>query len=470
MFAGILFIIICCLTIQPFGQSQKAGLTPLPAIDAGKFGPGIREQLKKAIEDARRNTDDPAIVGRLAMTLHAYQEYHLAATVYERAGQLEKDEFKWMYLQGICQAALGRNADAVKSFETALARRPDYLLGRLRLAETLLAANRLEESRGHYQAVIAGQPESPEAHYGLGRVKANQGDSDGAIASLVKACELAPNWGSAHYALALAYRNSGRGEEGKISEHLELYQRNRLVRSLPVDSVLDAVAELNNGSFERLKRGVQLEAEGKLDESIAEHEGALEINPQLIQAHLNLIQLYARTSQTAKAEQRYRSTIAFNPNLAEAHYNIGVMYLNQKRYAEAARAFRLAVDSNPQYAEAHLNYGLLLEQEQKYDEALEHYRLAVEHRPNLREAHFQMARMLIYKNLMPEAIEHLKLTLTPEDDQTPRYTYALGAAYARAGDRASAIRFTRLARDKAAALNQTELLERIERDLKNLEK
>ncbi|MBK9315250.1 MAG: tetratricopeptide repeat protein [Acidobacteria bacterium] len=475
MIANILLMLIFFWSIHPQGttarQSNPAGMPGLPVINFDDFGPGIKEQIRKAYDDARMNPNDALIVGRLAMILHAYQDYGLAASLYERASLLHPDEFKWTYLQATCQASVGKNTEAIASLRAAIKKNPDYLPARLKLADALLAMNQLEDSGRFYAEVIARQPAAPQAYYGLGRIKSKLGDHDGAIESLKKACQLAPTWGAAHYALALAYRNSsaGEGNSVKVAGHLKIYQRHMLVRPLLVDQMLDAVAGLNLSASDSLNRGVVHEAAGRLDESIAEHERAMAINPQLIQAHINLIQLYARTSQTAKAEERYRSVIAFNPNLAEAHYNIGVMYLGQKRIADASQAFQRAIDSNPQFAEAHLNYGLLLEQEKSYDEALSHYRQAVEHGPNLREAHFQLARMLIFKGVMPEAIEHLKLTLTPEDDQTPRYTYALAAAYARAGDRVNGLKYARIARDKAATFKQTELLAQIERDLKILE-
>ena len=475
MIANILLMLIFFWSIHPQGttaqQSNPAGMPGLPAINFDDFGSGIKEQIKKAYEDARMNPSDALIVGRLAMILHAYQDYGLAATLYERASLLHPDEFKWTYLLAICQASVGKNTEAIASLRAALKKNPDYLHARLKLADVLLAVNQLVESRRFYEEVIAQLPAAPQAYYGLGRIKSRLGDPRGAIESLKKACQLAPTWGAAHYALALAYRDSsaGEGNSAKVAEHLKIYQQHMLVRPVLVDQMLDAVAGLNQNSFDSLNRGVVHESAGRLDESIAEHERAIEINPQLIQAHINLIQLYARTAQTAKAEESYRAVIAINPNLAEAHYNIGVMYLGQKRVTEASQAFQRAIDSNPQFAEAHLNYGLLLEYEKRYDDALSHYRQAVDNRPNLREAHFQLARMLIYKGQMPEAIEHLILTLAPEDDQTPRFTYALAAAYARAGDRVNGLKYARIARDKAVAFKQTELLAQIERDLKILE-
>ena len=60
-------------------------------------------------------------------------------------------------------------------------------------------------------------------------------------------------------------------------------------------------------------------------------------------------------------------------------------------------------------------------------------------------------------------------TLTPEDENTPRYLYALAAAYARSGDREKALNFARKAREQAAARGQTRLLTTIEKDIRALE-
>lgn len=476
--AGLLLLaLLCCWLRQPaeagtlncFLQNPPA----LPQISFDNFGPGIREQVRKAGEEANRNPNDAGAVGRLAMILQTYEEHDLAMIVYERARKLQPNEFRWSYLLATCQIALGKHTDAIKSLREALQKKSDYLPAHLKLADSLLAAGELSESRKLYEAILAKQPEAAPAHYGLGRVKAKSGDA-AAIENLRKACELAPTWGAAHYALALACRDAG--DAAKATEHFRLYQQFKLVRPLlPLftDPLLNSVAELNSGAADRLRRGVELEAEGKLEESIAEHKRALEISPQLMQAHVNLIQLYGRTRQPTKAEEHYRAAVAINPNQADSHYNFGVMLFEQKRFAEAAQAFQHAIEINPQFDEAHLNYGLLLEGQQQFDDAAKHYRLAAENRPNNRQAHFQLARMLIYKGEMPEAIRHLQQTLTTpsglDDDQTPRFTYALAAAYVRAGDKANGLKFAQIAREKAAALKQTELLALIERDLKALE-
>jgi protein O-mannosyl-transferase len=228
-------------------------------------------------------------------------------------------------------------------------------------------------------------------------------------------------------------------------------------------------AEKNAEASELLKRGASLEKSGKIGESIAAHERALEINPGLVQAHINLITLYGRTKQFEKAEQAYHAVLAINPDLPDIHYNFGVSLVGQGRDREAAQAFRRSLELNPYYAEAHHNFGIMIEREGKLDEAAAHYRKAIENKPGYRSAHYHLGRILFNQNKHSEAVEQFLQTLTPEDEDTPRFTYALGATYIRAGDRQKGIHYLREALKRASALKQTQLANSIERDLKTLE-
>ncbi len=228
-------------------------------------------------------------------------------------------------------------------------------------------------------------------------------------------------------------------------------------------------AERNAKASEHLKRGAALENAGKIEEAIAAQEQALEIHPGLVQAQINLISLYGRAKQFDKAEKAYRGALGIDPDLPEIHYNFGVLLVGQERFGEAAQAFRRCLELNPYYAEAHHNYALLIEREGKLDEAATHYRKAIENKPGYRSAHFYLGRILVNQDKLSEAVEQFLKTLTPEDEDTPRFTYALGATYIRAGDRQKGIHYLREALKRASALNQTQLANGIERDLKTLE-
>jgi predicted Zn-dependent protease len=111
----------------------------------------------------------------------------------------------------------------------------------------------------------------------------------------------------------------------------------------------------------------------------------------------------------------------------------------------------------------------MLEREGKSEEAIEHYRTAIGNKPNYRFARFQLGRLLLMKKRTAEAIAQLLQTLTPEDQDTARFMYALGVAYAEAGDFASASRYLREAGQRAGSQGQDQLLGQIETSLRKVE-
>src|SRR5215813_3059040 len=463
--AAVVILYFCLGPATPGLLAQA--LPELPPLTFENFGPAIREQAQKAYNEARARPRDAEANGRLGMVLQTYEQYELAATLYERARSLAPAEFRWLYYWAIVQASLGKQAEATAALKEAVRRRPDYLPAQVRLADLLLAAGQMGESQLLYEAALQKTPGSVFAHYGLGRIKAAGRDLAAAVEHFRRACELSPHYGAAHYALAMAYRDLGQTDQAR--EHFALHQKDSLTRPALDDPLLNTVMELNVGVFERLKKAANFEAEGNLEQAAAEYERALEVNPRLAQANVNLISVYAKLGQAEKAEKRYRLAVEVSPDLAEAHYNFGVLLTNQGRYREAASAFQRSLEINPFDADAHHNYGVMLEREGRLAEATEHYRAAIANRPNFRLAHFNLGRMLVHQGKNAEAINHFLNTLSPEDESTPRFMYALAAAYARGGDLDNAIQYARGARRRALALGQTELLALIERDLRILE-
>src|SRR5256885_1250343 len=102
-------------------------------------------------------------------------------------------------------------------------------------------------------------------------------------------------------------------------------------------------------------------------------------------------------------------------------------------------SFRNTLEIDPRHAGAHNNLGYLLERQGKSAEAAAEYRKAIENKPGDRQAHFNLGRVLVNQRQYEEGIRELTKILEPEDENTPRYVYALGAALARSGDRTSAL-------------------------------
>lgn len=452
---------------QLFGWAWFCLLVPvwaqLPALHLNQYPVAVRAQITQAYNEAKARPADATAVGKLGMVLQAYHEFPSAAACFARAHQIAPQELRWTYYAGLAQASQGNLSAALALWQQL----SDYFPAQIKVADLLLAQNQTSEAEALYRAATRKNPASPWAWYGLGRAQVARQDLTAAIPSFERALSLSARFGAAHYALALALRDAGR--VGKAKEHLALYQEYKVIRPAADDPLLAELTALNHSAQEALNRGVALEAEGDLKGAVAAHEQSLEVDPTLAQAHINLIQLYGRLAQPAQAEKHYQRALALNPKLAEAHYNFGVVLLAAQKNAAAKAAFTRAVESNPQYVEAHYNLGVQAMQEQKLAEAVPYFRAAVAANPNFRPAHFEWGRILVAQNQLAEAIQHFEQTLLPEDHDTPRYLYALGAACVRAGERAQGVAYLRKARAQAQARGQQELLVSLDRDLQSLE-
>src|SRR5437764_1185717 len=120
----------------------------------------------------------------------------------------------------------------------------------------------------------------------------------------------------------------------------------------------------------RLKMGEALLGAGKTEEAgriydgIAETEKALDLDPSLAKAHLNLLILYAKTGKAKQAEEQYKALVALSPGqFSEAYYNYGVLLRDQGKFDEAEQAFRKTLALAPTNDAAHDNLGYLLERQ-----------------------------------------------------------------------------------------------------------
>jgi protein O-mannosyl-transferase len=459
--------LVVAVSLLTGASATGQSLPPLPKLPLDTYEAGIREPITRAYRSAEGKPEDPDLNGTLGMLLYANEQYELAEACFARAHALAPTEARWAYTLGRTQVYLAHYDRAIASLGEALRREEGYLPARLMLAKSLLEAGRADESRALYRRIVEERPDTAEAQYGLGRIAAERGETSAAVETLLRACRLFPSFGAAHYALARAYRSTG--DETKAREQLALYEKDKLGWPTVPDPWLAAIVSLKTGANARLRKGIQLAEEGQLQAAAEEHEAALSTDSKLVQAHVNLIRLYAQLGQPDKAEAHYRAALAVDPNLAELHHNYGVLLSGQGRSAEATVAFRKAVELNPAHTEAQSNLAYLLMTSGKLDEAALHYRAALESRPQHRAAHFNLGRILVLQGSLREAIEHLEQTLLPEDEETPRCTYALGAAWARAGNREEALRYMREARWKATTLGQTALLGSIDKDLRVLE-
>jgi tetratricopeptide (TPR) repeat protein len=123
------------------------------------------------------------------------------------------------------------------------------------------------------------------------------------------------------------------------------------------------------------KLGTELET-SSAEEAKRAYRRALEIDPEMSDAHLNLGKLYHDTGMLKESESHYRAAAKFAPNDPAPYFNLGVLLEDLKRPHEAALCYEQSLVRDADFADAHYNLGLLLESIGNKKEAFTHLRTA----------------------------------------------------------------------------------------------
>ena len=179
-----------------------------------------------------------------------------------------------------------------------------------------------------------------------------------AIKTALKAIELEPDYGVAHYNLGNLYAGQGKFDLAQryFEEALRLYP-----------NYADVHANLGQLIAER----------GDIANGIGYFQKAIELNPSLARAHLNLGVALAQQGKTAAAVGPLQQAAQLSPASPQASFYLGSVYAAENRYAEAAAAFNQALRIEPDFAPAHQSLAQVLALQGKKEEAMRHYQEAV---------------------------------------------------------------------------------------------
>ena len=112
----------------------------------------------------------------------------------------------------------------------------------------------------------------------------------------------------------------------------------------------------------------------KIDEALAAYRRALEIDPYLVPALINLANLHYARHEVAEAQALYERAVALEPDVFEAHFNLGNIFHDLGIYPRAQACYREALRLNPGYAEAHFYLAVTLEKSGQSPEARTHWK------------------------------------------------------------------------------------------------
>ena len=196
----------------------------------------------------------------------------------------------------------------------------------------------------------AGYNNLANAYYKQGRVEE-------AAKTALKAVELRPDYGVAHFNLGNIFARQGKFDlaQRHFEEALRLYPN---------------YAEL------RSNLGQLLAERGDLQAGMEQFRKAIELNPALSRAHLNLGVVLAKQGRIDEADASLRVAVRLMPRSAETRFYLGSVYAAQNRYAEAAESFQESLQIDSDFAPAHHSLAQVLSAQGKKEEALRHYQEA----------------------------------------------------------------------------------------------
>ena len=114
--------------------------------------------------------------------------------------------------------------------------------------------------------------------------------------------------------------------------------------------------------------------ESKVEDAAAAYRKALELEPYLVAALINLANIHYSRDELAEAQALYERAIGLEPDVFEAHFNLGNIYHDLGRFSEAQTCYGEALRLNPLYADGHFYLAVTFEKMGLSQEARPHWR------------------------------------------------------------------------------------------------
>ncbi len=307
-----------------------------------------------------------------------------------------------------------------------------------------------------YQQMLASDPQSSDAHTGMGTILSKQQKYEEALTYLNHALKLQPTQPEILKHIANTYQEHGQHENAinyfrkalRINPDMpEVY--NNLCTALmdlgQLDEAMthctqainmkprDAAGLYNNGNVHRLQGqldkaadfyerslhidrdfapaynnlGLVLAAQGRITSAIQHYQRAIELGPSDANYHVNLANAFMEQHGTEQAIMQYEKALSIDPQNANGHYNIALALDQLDRKKQAIHHYQQAIAANPDYAKAHHNLALMLEATDEFEQAMQHFRHALRINPNMKETRLSMGLLLVRRGEFQDAIAEL---------------------------------------------------------------
>ena len=262
----------------------------------------------------------PKALNNLANLLLERGEVDAALANYREAVRLDPDYRDGWSNIALVLVAKGVDDEAERALRRALELDPNYFAALASLAELTRKQDRLVEAEAICRRLVELHPDDPRAHHMLGLVLIDEVHPEAAMICFREAIRLDPEYWRSHNNLGMILADLGRRDEAIVHLHrvLELNPDNNdvllnLVRLYSFEEDFEEGMPYLERLHQRLpddarvwnSMGTYSHAQGRMADAIREIQRAVDLDPELTQARVNLAHLLVEKGDLAKGWAEY---------------------------------------------------------------------------------------------------------------------------------------------------------------------
>ncbi|MDJ0555567.1 MAG: tetratricopeptide repeat protein [Microcoleaceae cyanobacterium MO_207.B10] len=293
---------------------------------------------------------------------------------YNRALNLNPNNYQSYNNKGIAIAQLGNFREAIENFQQALELNPKDPQSHHNLGAAYAELGELNQAIEYFSKALELNPKDSQTYYNLAVVRFKIGDKQGALLDYDQAIALNPKNAEIYYNRSIARRftKDNQGAIDDLTKVLELnpkiadaYTKRGIVR-FDMKDTTKAIADFNEAIRLNPKHPESFYYRAVVHRLLKDNQRSLADLNQVIQIHPDYIDTYIKRGvvrfdlgDKRGALEDFDHAVKLTPNNPEAYYNRGNTRRSLGDFPGAIADFETAIYLNPQYHHAQNDLGIV---------------------------------------------------------------------------------------------------------------
>lgn len=168
---------------------------------------------------------------------------------------------------------------------------------------------------------------------------------------------------------------------------LEMAFENEKKATRQINRAIEADPE---NAFAWFIKGYIYEEQGRIEDAIKHYTISIDKDADFVEPYINLGILYSDRG-SAMAADYFNGALNIEPNNVNAMYLLGLHYQDQEKFDKAVSSYQNIISVNPDYPHAYYNIGYIaLVYQEDYDKAIEYMNKAIEVQPAFYRAYYNL--------------------------------------------------------------------------------